>query len=74
MLYVNQHAPTLQHYTRPELLWAVCPLFLYWIIRIWFFAYRKQLDDDPIVFAIKDKATYAVVGLSLIFVVLASTL
>ncbi|MCK6498733.1 MAG: UbiA family prenyltransferase, partial [Nitrospira sp.] len=39
-------------YSHPEVLWLVCPVMLYWITRIWMLAYRNQMDDDPVVFAV----------------------
>ncbi len=50
-------------YTRPSLLWAVAVLLLYWITRVWLLAGRRDLDDDPILFAAKDPASYFVFGL-----------
>lgn len=48
-------------YQRPQLLWLVCPALLYWLIRFWFRAQRGSLDnDDPIVAAFKDRASYVV--------------
>ncbi|HEY9050676.1 MAG TPA: UbiA family prenyltransferase [Gammaproteobacteria bacterium] len=41
-------------YTRPYILWLLCPIMLYWIGRIWMITHRGQMHDDPIVFAIKD--------------------
>jgi len=46
-------------YTRPELLWLICPLVLYWVLRMIMKAHRGQMTDDPIVFAATDR-----VGLS----------
>lgn len=46
-------------YREPNWLWAV-PLFLhFWQMRIWLLAHRGMLDDDPIVFALKDKVSLA---------------
>ncbi|MBY0374779.1 MAG: UbiA family prenyltransferase, partial [Bryobacteraceae bacterium] len=42
-------------YPTPELLWFVCPLLTYWILRVWFVANRGELDHDPIVFALSDR-------------------
>ena len=50
-------------YRRPEALWAICPLLLFWITRLWFLAHRRLIADDPIVAATKDKGSY-VVGLA----------
>lgn len=44
-----------QLYTRPQLLWLVGPLLMYWIARALMLASRRLMDDDPVIFAIKDK-------------------
>jgi 4-hydroxybenzoate polyprenyltransferase len=47
-------------YTRPQPLWLLCPLLLFWLTRIWFRASRKLVHDDPVVEAMIDPATYVV--------------
>ena len=47
-------------YAQPELLWLCCPLFLFWISRVWVIAHRGLMHDDPIVWAIKDRGSYAI--------------
>ena len=47
-------------YARPEVLWFLTPLLLYWITRIWLLAHRGRVDDDPIVFAVRDWPSYVV--------------
>ncbi len=61
-LYINS-AEVLELYGRPEVLWLVVPLFLYWVSRLWLFGHRGKVQDDPIVFAIKDPASYAIAAL-----------
>jgi 4-hydroxybenzoate polyprenyltransferase/phosphoserine phosphatase len=46
------------HYRRPDLLWFVCPTLAYWSSRLWLLSTRGQLDEDPVLFAIKDKTSY----------------
>jgi 4-hydroxybenzoate polyprenyltransferase len=58
-LYVNSPA-VLPLYTRPEILWLLCPLLLYWISRAWLVAHRGDMHDDPIVFAVRDRVSRAV--------------
>jgi 4-hydroxybenzoate polyprenyltransferase len=61
-LYLN--SPELkQLYRHPPALWAVFALTLYWVSRIWMFAFRGKMHDDPIVFAFKDRVSAAVIGL-----------
>ena len=42
-------------YREPELLWLLCLLMLYWSNRIWIGAKRGKINDDPVIFAIKDR-------------------
>jgi 4-hydroxybenzoate polyprenyltransferase len=56
-LYINSPEVRLL-YPRPEALWLVCPVLLYWFTRVWFLAVRGELHDDPVIFAIKDRNSY----------------
>jgi 4-hydroxybenzoate polyprenyltransferase len=47
-------------YHRPALLLGACPLLLYWISRLWLSAHRGEMHDDPVVFAVTDRASYYV--------------
>jgi 4-hydroxybenzoate polyprenyltransferase len=47
-------------YSQPAFLWIVCPLLLYWISRVWLLAHRGQMNDDPVVFAVRDRASYVI--------------
>ncbi len=59
-------------YTRPLLLWSACPILLYWVARVWLLAYRDQLDEDPLVFALRDPVSL-VLGFAMLAVVVAAT-
>jgi 4-hydroxybenzoate polyprenyltransferase len=61
-LYVSSGDVT-DLYRSPGYLWLLCPLVLYWISRVWLLAHRGELHDDPIVFALRDRASYLVGGL-----------
>jgi 4-hydroxybenzoate polyprenyltransferase len=58
-LYINSEDVRIL-YKRPEFLWFICPLILYWISRSWLIARRGEMSDDPVIFAIKDPSTYAI--------------
>ncbi len=61
-LYVN--SPDVRPlYKTPNLLWLVLPLLLFWIVRVWLLVGRGELDEDPVLFAVKDRISYVVVGL-----------
>ncbi len=57
-------------YARPAWLWAICPLLLYWVSRLWVRARRGEVHHDPLVFALRDPVTWAVGALGAIAVVL----
>ena len=59
-LYI-QDPSTIELYSRPRIIWFACPLFLFWISRIWVLAHRGKIHDDPVFFAIKDKISWVVV-------------
>ena len=61
-LYI-QDAHTASLYATPQAIWLACPLLLFWISRAWLIAHRGQMHDDPIVFAMKDRVSWAVAAL-----------
>jgi 4-hydroxybenzoate polyprenyltransferase len=58
-LYINSE-DVKALYAYPEFLWLICPLILYWISRAWLIARRGHMDDDPVLFAIRDMGSYVV--------------
>jgi 4-hydroxybenzoate polyprenyltransferase len=50
-----------QRYGHPYGLWLLCPLLLYWLVRIWLKAHRGELHDDPVVFAATDRISRVIV-------------
>jgi 4-hydroxybenzoate polyprenyltransferase len=53
-LYISsEHVHDLYRY--PKALWLICPILMYWLARVLMMAYRRHMDDDPIVFALKDR-------------------
>jgi hypothetical protein len=70
-LYINGESAK-KLYARPEMLWILCPLLLYWISRVWLLAARGQVQDDPVLFAVRDPASYAVGAVGALVVYLAT--
>ncbi|MEO1066168.1 MAG: UbiA family prenyltransferase [Pseudomonadota bacterium] len=56
-------------YTTPWLLWPICPLILYLLLRIWMIARRGEMEDDPLVFLLRDWRSQLICfsGLILVF-------
>jgi 4-hydroxybenzoate polyprenyltransferase len=69
--YINSDA-VLPLYRHPPVLWLLCPLLLYWMSRIWIISSRGNLNEDPILFAIKDPVTYYVAIVSALLLLVAS--
>lgn len=45
-------------YTRPQMLWIACPILIYWIARVVMLAHRRMIDDDPVLFALRDRVSW----------------
>lgn len=58
-LYINS-PESITLYARPQVLWLLCPLLLYWVSRTWVVAHRGGMDDDPVVFAATDRVSQVV--------------
>ena len=61
-LYIQEQT-IVAMYRHPEVLWLSCPLLLYWISRTWMLTHRGVMNDDPIVFAVKDRVSLIVCAL-----------
>lgn len=59
-------------YKRPEFLWIIPPVLLYWVSRIWMIAHRGKMHDDPIVFSAKDPVSWFTAFIVLVFLALAA--
>lgn len=63
-LYVNSENMK-KLYAQPWALWAICPLMLYWITRVWFAVRRGEIREDPLAYAVKDRVSL-MVGLAVV--------
>jgi 4-hydroxybenzoate polyprenyltransferase/phosphoserine phosphatase len=66
-LYVNSTAVRAL-YRYPEVIWLVCPIFLYWISYIWLLTRRDQMHEDPVLFAIEDRRSHWLFALTVLIV------
>ena len=69
-LYV-QDPHTAILYPSPKFIWLACPLMMLWISRAWLIAHRREMHDDPIVFALKDRMSWLIGALFVAVFVLA---
>ena len=66
--YINSDAVA-PLYRHPMRLWLLAPILIYWISRVWLKAARGHLDEDPLVFAIKDRVSLALGVLTVLVLV-----
>lgn len=69
-LYLSQSA-MIKSYSRPWALWAICPILLYWLARALMMAHRRTMDDDPVVFAIRDRVSRIAIVCMVVVVLIA---
>jgi 4-hydroxybenzoate polyprenyltransferase/phosphoserine phosphatase len=55
-IYISGSDVTLL-YRRPQLLWLIMPFMILWLCRVWLLASRGELNEDPLVFALTDRAS-----------------
>lgn len=56
-LYVDD--PEVQsRYSHPYFLSALCPFMLYWISRVWIKTARGEMNDDPLLYSLRDRASW----------------
>jgi 4-hydroxybenzoate polyprenyltransferase len=70
-LYINSPA-VLALYHQPQALWFLCPVLLYWILRVWFLTLRVKIDYDPVMLALRDRVSYVAAAVVVLILFLAA--
>ncbi|WP_111734853.1 UbiA family prenyltransferase [Roseovarius amoyensis] len=72
-LYLN--SPGVQDlYSAPWLLWGICLVLMYWISRVVLVAHRGLMDDDPVIYAVREPKSLVCIVLAGLFAVGAAVL
>ena len=53
---------TQARYATPNLLWLVAVGLIYWLGRLWIKTSRDEMNDDPIIFTMKDRGSQIVIA------------
>lgn len=69
-LYINLSDLGL-HYSRPQFIWGLCVLLLFWISWVWLKAHRGEMHYDPVLFALRDKLSLTIALLSIVTILAA---
>jgi hypothetical protein len=66
VLYIVEEAFRSSFYGTTAGLWGFPPLVFLFVVRIWLVSVRGEMMDDPVAFAIRDKASIGLLGLLLV--------
>lgn len=61
-LFINSPA-VVEGYAEARWTWLVPPIMLYWVARLWMKTHRGEVDEDPVIFAARDKQSLIIMGL-----------
>lgn len=53
-IFLTDGNSPMSKYPNPMWLWAICGVLGYWLSRAWLKAGRGEMNDDPVLFAVKD--------------------
>ena len=62
VLYLTNDALVADFYANSVWLWAIPPALFLWLSRIWMICQRGELNDDPVVFALRDPKSLVICG------------
>jgi 4-hydroxybenzoate polyprenyltransferase len=63
-LYVTS-AEVRSMYSRPKFMFLFVPILLWWHMRMWLSVTRKEMNDDPVAFALRDPISYMALAMVL---------
>jgi 4-hydroxybenzoate polyprenyltransferase len=52
-------------------LWLIVPLMLFWLYRVWLLGSRGEMDEDPVIFALRDRISLVVGAFVVVVAILA---
>jgi 4-hydroxybenzoate polyprenyltransferase/phosphoserine phosphatase len=58
-------------YAHPHWMWLICVILGYWICRAWALAPRGLMNDDPVLFALRDRLSLTLAGVTALLMLLA---
>jgi 4-hydroxybenzoate polyprenyltransferase len=59
MMYIARPDVTVL-YSHANRLWLIVPLMLFWLYRAWLLGSRGEMNEDPVIFALRDRVSLAV--------------
>jgi 4-hydroxybenzoate polyprenyltransferase len=66
MIYlIDEQYPSGQ-FAQPRVLWGLIPVFLIWTLRVWHRTVNGRMNEDPLIFAIRDRFSLCLAGISML--------
>ena len=69
--YINSPVVT-KYYNNPKFIWLLFPLLMFWLGRLWILANRGEVNEDPLIFTVKDRTSQLVFATAVVILVLAN--
>jgi len=73
VMYLMEEQFSRSIYATPEWLWVILVLLLYWLGRVWQLAVRGHMNEDPLLFALRDRVSHLIGLGAIVFILLART-
>ena len=67
---INEQYPK-QVYHAPQTLWGMMPILLIWTLCMWHVTVHGRMNEDPVMFALKDRLSLVLGALSILVVIVA---
>ncbi|MFH5926984.1 UbiA family prenyltransferase [Roseomonas xinghualingensis] len=67
---VGNESPILT-YPAPQWMWFICVIIGYWLLRVWALAARGEMQDDPVLFTVKDRLSLFLAALIVLLILMA---
>jgi 4-hydroxybenzoate polyprenyltransferase len=69
--YINSPVVT-KYYSNPKFIWLLFPLLMFWLGRLWILANRGEVNEDPLVFTVKDRTSQLIFATAAVILLLAN--
>lgn len=69
--YINSPVVT-NYYSNPKFIWLLFPLLMFWLGRLWILANRGEVNEDPLIFTVKDRTSQLIFATAAVILILAN--
>jgi 4-hydroxybenzoate polyprenyltransferase len=70
-IFLTDANSPIHNYPNPTWLWSICGVLGYWLSRTWLLTGRGEMNDDPVLFAVKDRLSLWLAAACVLVILLA---